>query len=226
MLCEGFYFTLFRKLVSYIDIDHVIKLRKIILQKLLYGIMPFRVWNQMWLRVYISAWKKCVWSIQKCISVIRKYQSWLKKKLVIKLIDYFPVQLSYSVITDGCVNLFVHSAVMNRQKLHEANFGTFFYEVINSPFLLRKFHIETIARIVFNHCDKYIFPVLLSYLDNEFIDCRKFTVCTKFTCLNIKKFKVKEIVSEAAVKFQKNWPKNIVFVLIHILLLMFLIITS
>ena len=51
-------------------------------------------------------------------------------------------------------------------------------------------------------------PVLLSYLDNECIDCRKFTFCTKYTCANMKKPKVKEIMFEAALKLSKKLAKK------------------
>ena len=47
-------------------------------------------------------------------------------------------------------------------------------------------------------------PVLSSYLDNECIDCRNVTVCSKFTCVNIKKSKVKKIVFEAALNLSTN----------------------
>lgn len=45
-------------------------------------------------------------------------------------------------------------------------------------------------------------PVLLSYLDNECIDC------TKYTCANTKKSKVKEIMFEAALKLSKKLAKK------------------
>ena len=78
--------------------------------------------------------------------------------------NYFPVQLSYGVITDGHVNLFVHSSVNDRKNLldENSNFGTLFFEVINS--LLWKFYLDVAAKFVFNYCDKYILPTLLSDL--------------------------------------------------------------
>ena len=43
MFCETFYFSLFRKLVSYVGIDHILKIRTIIQKKLSYAILPFCV---------------------------------------------------------------------------------------------------------------------------------------------------------------------------------------
>ena len=124
----------------------------------------------------------------------------IQRKLTVDVLDHFPIQLSYCVSTDSCVNLFVHSSVTNRQKLYDekANVGT------NSPFMVWKFYLDIIARIAFHHCDKHILPALLSYLEDECLGCRKFSVCNKFTCLNIKKAKVQEIVFEAAISLSKN----------------------
>ena len=43
MFCKIFYFSLFRKLVSYVDIDHILKIRTIIQKKLFYAVLPFCV---------------------------------------------------------------------------------------------------------------------------------------------------------------------------------------
>ena len=100
----------------------------------------------------------------------------LKKKLTIDVLDYFCVQLTHSVISNGVANLFLHSSVCDRQKLYSENtsFGTIYYEVVSSPFILWKFYRDIMARILLNHCDKYIIPALLSGLDTD--DCRKATV--------------------------------------------------
>ena len=63
------------------------------------------------------------------------------KKLTVDVLDYFPVQLSYGVISNGS---------MMKKHDEKASFETFFYEVINSPFLLWKFYFNIISRIAFN----------------------------------------------------------------------------
>ena len=79
--------------------------------------------------------------------------------MIVDVIEYFR-QIFYGIISDGCVNFFVYSSFVNRQKLN-SNFGTLSYEVINSPLLLMNFYLDVLARIVFNFCDKLIFPAIL-----------------------------------------------------------------
>ena len=100
------------------------------------------------------------------------------------------------------VNLFVHSSVNDRQKLFDeySNFGPLCFKVINCPFLQWNFYLDILVRIVFNYCDKYILPTLLSDLSNN---CRNYTI-DRFNCHNMKKNKVKEIVFEAALKLSKQ----------------------
>ena len=120
----------------------------------------------------------------------------IEKKLTVDILGYFPDQLSYGIIIDGHVNLFVNSSVNDRQKLFDenSNFRALFFEVINSPFLLWKFYLDVLARIVFNYCDKYFLPTSLSDLTDN---CRNYTICALFSCHNMKKNKVKEIVIKA-----------------------------
>lgn len=82
------------------------------------------------------------------------------------------------------------------------NFGTLFYEIINSPFLLWKSYLDILARIVFNFSEKYILPVLLSDCNG---DCRNYTVCMLKNCFSMKRIKVKEIVFSAALKLSKKF---------------------
>ena len=126
------------------------------------------------------------------------------KKLVIDVLDFFPVQLSYGVITSGLANLFVHFSVCDRQKFHgeNVNFGILYYVVVSSLFILWKFYLYILARIVLNHCDKYIIPALLSGLGTD--DCRKSTVCTPTSCSGLKKYKIKEFVYISGIKMSKK----------------------
>ena len=137
----------------------------------------------------------------------KKLSRLIEKKLTFDVLKHFTSQLSYGIISGGCVNLFVHSSVIDRQKVFDesANFGTLFYEVINSSFMLLKFYLDILARIIFNYSDKYILPALLSDFKD---DCRKRTVCTPSTCFGLKKIKVKEIVFVNALKFSKELAEH------------------
>ena len=115
--------------------------------------------------------------------------------------------MSYGVITDGSINLFVHCSISDRQKLYcsNGNFGTLFYEVISSPFILWEFDLDILAKIVFNYCDKHIVPALLSGIETE--ECRNFTVCSPMSCSGLKKDKIIETVFISGVDFSRRLAK-------------------
>ena len=70
------------------------------------------------------------------------------------------------------------------------NFGSLFYENMNSPFMLWKLYLNILCQIVFNVCDKSVLPVVLSGVTG---DCRKYTACTSKNCPNMKLNKIKAI---------------------------------
>ena len=165
--------------------------------------MPFSVWNHLFLCVrsqYES--NMCMFCAKICLRN-RKLSSLIEKKLIVDILDFFPVQPSYGIISGGHVHLFVHSSIVNRQKhlADNSNFGILFYEVINSPFMLLKFYLNILARVVFNYCDKHIMTALLSDLKDN---CRKFTVCNSRTCVNMKRNRIKNTVFETALTFSKK----------------------
>ena len=49
----------------------------------------------------------------------KKLSKVIDKELTVDVLNYFPIQLSYRVISEGFVNFFIHSAVMNLQKLYD-----------------------------------------------------------------------------------------------------------
>ena len=90
-----------------------------------------------------------------------------------------------------------------RQKLFGPNnFSNLFYKVISSPFILWKFYLYVLARIVLNHCDKYLLPSLLSGFDSN--ECGNVTVCNSENCFGFKKVKIREIVFLHAIKLSRR----------------------
>ena len=90
-----------------------------------------------------------------CTKIYTKHKNiskYINDNLFVQITEFIPVQLSYGIITGCEINLFVHSSVCERQKVHETsdNFGCLFYEFINSPFLLCKFYLDILCRVVFN----------------------------------------------------------------------------
>ena len=134
----------------------------------------------------------------------RKISGFINENLTVQIDGYIPIQLKYGVLLGSELNLFARSSVFNRQKLFDIgsrNCGTLFYESIDSPFLLMKFYLDRLARIIFNFCDKSILPMLLS--DTE-TDCRKYTVCTPINCLSLRTDKIKVILFKETVIFAKK----------------------
>ena len=77
-------------------------------------------------------------------------------------------------------------------KSEKKNVGGIYYESMNSPFLLWKFYLDMISRIVFNFSCKFIYTQLVSGCLNV-KTCRDFTVCSNQNCLNKKKTRFKVI---------------------------------
>ena len=70
---------------------------------------------------------------------------------------YFLKLLSNSETYNDTVPLFVHVHFgPDKQKSYENNCGMLNYEVINSPFILFKFYLDVLGRIVLNQCTKYL----------------------------------------------------------------------
>lgn len=108
-LCKIFCFSLFRKLATHVPIDNLIDVRKIIYHRLYFSLLPFRVWNHLF-QCRRSQYESNVSVLHKSLLRNSKICKLIEKKLAIDVLDFFPVQLSYGVITKGLVNLFIHSS--------------------------------------------------------------------------------------------------------------------
>ena len=154
---------MFKQLVPYVSIENFHASKKIIYDKLYFSLLLFRVRN------HVFHCCKSHYENNMCLFCTKlhlrnkKTCKLIEKKLTIDVLDFFPVELTYDVISDEVVNLFVHSTMHDRQKRYSPNnFGTLFYEVISSPFILWKFYLDVLASIVLNYYDKHIISVLLS----------------------------------------------------------------
>ena len=178
---------------------HVLK--KEIFHRLYYSLLPFRIWNHVFLCCRSQYERNmCLFCTKIC----------LKDKKVIKAIcetlkfncfDCLPPALTDGVLIRSDVNLFVLSSSHDRQKLYNPNnFGTLFCEVISSPLLLWKFYLDILSRLVFNYCDKFILPAVMSGFHTN--ECRRSNACTIYNCFCFKK--VREVVFLYAVKLSKR----------------------
>ena len=193
--------------MTYVPIENLQAARKIIHDRLHFSLLPFRVCNHLFQCCRSQYESNMCLFCTKLYLKNKKICRVIEKKLTINGLEYFPVQLSYGVITHGVVHLFVHSSVSDRQKLHgeNTNFGILYYEVVSSLFILWKFYLDILARIVFNYCGKYIISDLLSGLDTD--DCRNITVCSPIRCFGLKKNKIIEIVFISGIRLSKKLAK-------------------
>lgn len=141
-----------------------------------------------------------------CTKIYTKHKNiskYINDNLFVQITKFIPVQLSYGIITGCEINLFVQSSVCERQKVHETsdNFGCLFYEFINSPFLLCKFYLDILCRVVFNICDNMVFPALLH---DTRANCRNYNVCTSSNCFSLTENKVRGILCRQSVKLCKR----------------------
>ena len=188
-LLERFYIAVYREIVVDFPVFHLHAFRKEIYSRLYYSLLPFRVWNHVFLccrSQYES--NICLFCTKLCLKN-EKVNLVITKTLKIGYFENFPVSLYCSVISSDEINLFVHSSSQDRQKLYGPNnFGTLLYEVISSPFMLWKFYLDVLARVVLNHCDKFILLALLSGFDTN--ECRNSAVCNFENCFDFKKLKL------------------------------------
>ena len=180
-LLERFYFGVYREMVVGFPVSHVHVFKKEIYSRLYYSILPFHVWSHVFLccRSQFES-NMCLFCTKLCLKN-EKVNGAINDTLKIGYFENFPASLYCSVMSSDEINLFVHSSSQDREKLFGPNnFGTLFYEVISYPFMLWKFYLDVLARIVLKHCDKYLLPSLLSGFDGN--KCRNATVCNSENC--------------------------------------------
>ena len=100
--------------------------------------------------------------LHKAINKKKKVDQEIRKRLTIDSRKNIPSVLYYGVISNDLLSLSVHvNFGHDRQRRYsENNFGVLYYEVVSSPFVLRKFYLDVLGRIVLNQRDKFILPAL------------------------------------------------------------------
>ena len=137
----------------------------------------------------------CVCCTKLCITN-KKISDHIKNNLFVHRND-FPNQLRQGFISTQKVPLFVHTYIdlkndrplfahtNNAMKNGRSNFEGICYESKNSSFMLWKFYLDILCRIVFNVSHRFIFPLLMSSIDMN--SCTNFTVCISKNCLRMTK---------------------------------------
>ena len=174
-----------------------------IFHRLFYSLLPFRVWNHVFLCCRSQYERNMCLFCAKIRLKDKKVIKSMCKTLKVNCFDCMSPLLAEGVIIRGDVSLFLHSSSQDRQKLYNPNNSdTLFYEVISSRFLLWKFHLDALTRLIFNHCGKFILPDLMSGFDTS--KCRASTVCTIDNHFGFKNFKLREVVFRHAINLSKR----------------------
>lgn len=189
---DVFSVRLFVSLKKYVKEDCLSRVKNIVMDRLYYSVLPFRVWNHLFLCERFNSLDSMCKYCTKCSVEIKKISWYINDNLFVHISD-IPHQLKHGFSLFDKVPLFVHTNVMKSEK---CNLGGVYYDKISSPFLLWKFYLNIISRIVFNFSYKFIYIQLVPCCLN--VNCRDFTACATQDCPNKKKLRVKAI-------FLRNW---------------------
>ena len=161
------------------DEDYFLKVRKIIMSKLLFCALSFRVWNHIFLcekSQYCT--DMCLYCTKLQISN-KKISDHINKNLCVA-IEQFHASLREGIVIAEKIFIFAHTNIfIEKDDPFGRNFGSLYYESISCPFLLWKMRLDTLCRIVFNISEKFVLPVLNSSVRGT---CRSFTACTTENC--------------------------------------------
>ena len=180
--------------------DHFIKARGIILNKLMLSILPFNVWNHIFL---CERSQYCIGMCNFCT------KSYVSNKIIsdhINKILFVPIEEFHTSIREGMVlvekiYIFAHTNVFTDKDDpfgRSDNFGSLYYESINSPFFLWKMYLNIICRIAFNVSEKFLLPIFISSVGDNF---RTATACTKENCSGLKHKVIKTFSCKRLVEF-------------------------
>ena len=150
----------------------------IIMNKLLLSVLPFRVWNHMFLC------ERAQYRIDMCNFCTKSFISNMKisdyiNNTLFVQIEKFPSSIRKGIIMADKIQIFAHINVFIDKEdpfKRTSNFGSLYYENISSPFLVWKMYLDIICRIAFNVSERFILPVFISSIKG---DCRSFPACTK-----------------------------------------------
>ena len=168
---------LFAEQISYglrkkINENLFLQSKDVILNNLLFDILPFWVWKHLW---YCSRSYYCSSMCLSCTRVCIDYGSasdYINNKLDVP-IELFPRLLREGIVLMNKIYFFVHfHGVLGIKRIN--NFGMLYYESVSSPFFFYKTNLEILRRIVYNFVEKKILPLLIS---NGFSAYRNKTVC-------------------------------------------------
>lgn len=115
--------------------------------------------------------------------------------------SFSPLQIT-RIVCAKKIHILAHTSPYSRNyNPFSTNFSLLYYESINSPFLLWKFYLNVLSRLIFNASCRNIIPILLSDLNT---DCRSYTACTVKNYCGLKTAKIKATFFKDLVFFIKR----------------------
>ena len=141
----SFYNQLCFSLQKYVkDEDYFLKAREIIISKLLFSALPFRVWNHMVLCVRSQYCTDMCLCCTKLYISNKKISDHINKNLRVP-IEQFLASIREGIIIAGKIFVFAHTNVfIEKDYPFGRNLGSLYYESIRSPFLLWKKYLDTL----------------------------------------------------------------------------------
>ena len=200
LLC--FSYQLSVHLEECVEKKNLFRVEGVLMAKLYYRILPFRVWNHLFLceRSQFNP-DMCRFATKEYVSN-KKKSGHINENLYVE-INRFPLQLLEGIVYARKIYSFSHTNVMSsREDLFGINLGGVYYESISSPFLLWKCYLDLLSRIVFNVCYRHVLPLFPP--NSSYGMCRKFTVCNSKNCRNLILGRIRELFHKNMVDFGKR----------------------
>ena len=141
----------------------------------------------------------CIFIVQSSVFQIKKYQTTSIRICICQFNSCASIRKG--IVIAETIYIFAHTNVFIGKDDpfgRSANFGSFYYESIRSPFLLWKMYLDTVCRIVFNVSEKFLLPILFSIVMGS---CRSFTACTTENCPGLKIKIIKALFYKRLVEF-------------------------
>ena len=163
--------------------------------KRLTSILPFRVWNHMFLCKRSHPCKGMCRYCTKSYIASKKISDHINKKLYIQTEKFIP---SLQGEIDRCekINIDVHTNIFLDKD--DPPGVIFHYESISSPFLIWKMYLDIFCTIAFNVSEKFLLSVFISSVRGF---CRNFTICTNKICPGLKTKVIKVMFYKTVVEF-------------------------
>ena len=188
--CLSFSNDLFVYLKKYVCEDKLESVRDLMTKETYYSFLPFRIWNHVSLCERSQYVKDIYLDCTKLYIQNKRISNFINDELCLNISE-FPYEITRGIASANKIYFFAHTnAYYRKNDPFGTNLGSLYYESVNSPFLLWKFYLDVLSRVVFNQTNKYVLLMLLS--DNE-TDCRKFTVCNEKNCSGMRKVRIKII---------------------------------